>query len=85
MQGAIKAHVELAVDIAQAATNKDPLAGITAFVEIPLRKEILVENGVYGFRTFGRGSPGPNFAAYPQSLGGVIMRNQFFTLRKGTT
>jgi hypothetical protein len=81
MQEAMKAHVQLAVETAEASQNEDPFASISEFIEMPLKSKTKVEKGVYAFRTFGSGSPGANFAAYPQSLGGVIMRNQFFALR----
>lgn len=54
----------------------DPFQDLTKIGDTP------VTGRAYGWRTEGSGSPGNNFVAIPEKQGGLLLKNQFYTLKK---
>jgi hypothetical protein len=54
----------------------DPLAGVFSIDGTD------VEGGVYGWRTVGSDDPKGRFFPIPKQFGGIILGNQFYTLKK---
>jgi hypothetical protein len=55
-------------------TVEDPLAGCVSI------NGTAVVGGCYGWRTAGSGDPGGRFFPVPETLGGLLLGNQFYTL-----
>jgi len=72
--GVYYAHLKMAIDTAD-STVTDPFSAITSV------GGVATLGGTWGWRKAGTAAPGGKLVAIPTASGGVILRNQFYTLK----